>query len=95
LREKCQKWILSGVSTFGGRSASYTKYFEQKHHQWAVSVKAYKLQIYPASFRDANGDGYGDVRGIIEKIDYLKFLGGEYLCSSQIQYAEKGRRQLM
>jgi glycosidase len=58
-------------------------------------VKAYKLQIYPASFRDTNDDGYGDVRGIIEKLDYLKFLGGEYLCPSKMQYAEKGRRQLM
>jgi glycosidase len=48
-------------------------------------VKAYKLQIYPASFRDTNDDGYGDVRGIIEKLDYLKFLGGEYLCPSKMQ----------
>ncbi len=32
-------------------------------------------QIYPRSFMDANGDGIGDLRGIIEKLDYLKSLG--------------------
>ncbi len=32
-------------------------------------------QIYPRSFLDTNGDGIGDLRGIIEKLDYLKSLG--------------------
>lgn len=35
-------------------------------------------KIYPASFRDSNGDGHGDVRGIIEKVDYIKELGSKY-----------------
>ena len=36
-------------------------------------------QIYPKSFRDSNGDGLGDLRGIIEKLDYLQKLGVDYL----------------
>ena len=34
-------------------------------------------EIYPQSFRDANGDGIGDLRGIIEKLDYVRHLGAD------------------
>ncbi|ANB60963.1 alpha,alpha-phosphotrehalase [Anoxybacillus amylolyticus] len=37
--------------------------------------KAVVYQIYPKSFKDTNGDGIGDLQGIIEKLDYLKTLG--------------------
>lgn len=41
--------------------------------QWWHDKIAY--QVYPKSFCDANGDGVGDLRGIIGKLDYLKDLG--------------------
>lgn len=41
--------------------------------KWWHKKTAY--QIYPKSFYDSNGDGIGDLRGIVEKLDYLKELG--------------------
>ncbi|MBE2319951.1 alpha-glucosidase [Solirubrobacter sp. CPCC 204708] len=40
---------------------------------WFQSAVVY--QIYPRSFADSDGDGIGDLRGIIERLDYLKHLG--------------------
>ena len=36
-------------------------------------------QIYPKSFQDTDGDGFGDLRGVIEHLDYLAELGVDYL----------------
>ncbi|MBQ1242798.1 MAG: alpha-glucosidase [Clostridia bacterium] len=41
-------------------------------------------QIYPRSFKDSNGDGIGDLKGIIEKLDYLKALGVDAIWCSPI-----------
>ena len=43
-----------------------------KKHWWH---KASIYQIYPKSFMDSNGDGIGDLQGIISKLDYLQKLG--------------------
>lgn len=41
-------------------------------------------QVYPRSFKDTNGDGIGDVRGIIEKLDYIKSVGVDMIWISPI-----------
>ena len=43
-----------------------------KRQWWKESVV---YQIYPRSFNDSNGDGIGDIPGIIEKLDYIESLG--------------------
>jgi oligo-1,6-glucosidase len=48
---------------------------------WKESVV---YQIYPRSFNDSNGDGIGDIKGIIQKLDYLKNLGIDVIWLSPI-----------
>lgn len=48
---------------------------------WKNSVV---YQIYPRSFKDSNGDGFGDLRGVIEKLDYLKELGIDVIWLSPV-----------
>ena len=50
--------------------------------KWWHDKVAY--QIYPKSFLDTNGDGIGDLRGIISKLDYLKKLGIDIIWLSPI-----------
>ena len=50
--------------------------------KWWHSSVVY--QIYPRSFNDSNGDGIGDIRGIIEKLDYLKELGIDVIWLSPV-----------
>ena len=50
--------------------------------KWWHKKVAY--QIYPKSFCDSNGDGIGDLRGIISKLDYLKELGVDIIWLSPI-----------
>ncbi|TYS70805.1 alpha-glucosidase [Sutcliffiella horikoshii] len=51
------------------------------HSWWKESVV---YQIYPRSFMDSNGDGIGDIQGIIMKLDYLKELGIDTIWLSPV-----------
>ncbi|MGP4042626.1 glycoside hydrolase family 13 protein [Gracilibacillus sp. D59] len=52
------------------------------NRKWWKEAVAY--QIYPRSFMDSNGDGIGDLQGIISKLDYLKTLGIDVVWISPI-----------
>ena len=54
---------------------------------WKESVI---YQIYPRSFKDSNGDGVGDINGIIEKLDYLKRLGIDVIWLSPVYESPNG-----
>lgn len=59
--------------------------------KWWHDKVAY--QIYPKSFLDTNGDGIGDLRGVINKLDYLKDLGIDIIWLSPIfasPFADQG-----
>lgn len=46
--------------------------------------KAVIYQIYPKSFQDSNGDGIGDLRGIVQRLDYLEDLGIDAIWLSPV-----------
>lgn len=54
-----------------GSLANIPAHFQQRAHYKECIV----YQVYPASFKDSNNDGIGDVEGLVSKLDYLKDLG--------------------
>ncbi len=64
--------IIREVESIINNSCSIGEYSVNQKH-WSESAVGY--QIYPRSFKDSNGDGIGDLRGVIEKLDYLNELG--------------------
>ncbi len=55
---------------------------QQHHYLWWHKGIIY--QIYPRSFQDSNGDGIGDLPGIIKRLDYLKWLGIDAIWISPV-----------
>lgn len=52
-----------------------------KKHWWQEAVV---YQIYPRSFQDTNNDGIGDLRGVIQHLDYIKNLGVDVIWLNPI-----------
>ena len=72
--------FLTGITRRMGRNTNEKRQQEKEkgvghtmNKVWWKEAVAY--QIYPRSFMDSNGDGIGDLNGIITKLDYLKSLG--------------------
>ena len=64
--------LLAGFFIFNTTDGS-AQQDEQPDRKWWKEAIVY--QIYPRSFKDADGDGIGDLKGIISKLDYIKSLG--------------------
>jgi glycosidase len=66
--------VIIALSIVYGQSTEITgKYVIPDGPEWVHHAVFY--QIYPQTFYDSNGDGIGDLNGIIQKLDYVKSLG--------------------
>ncbi len=54
---------------------------DETHEWWQRGII---YQVYPRSFQDSNGDGVGDLRGVISRLDYLTWLGVDAVWLSPI-----------
>ncbi len=65
-------WALSFFSCSTEKPIDNAAVVKQEKKWWKEGIV---YQIYPRSFNDSDGDGIGDLRGIIEKLDYIESLG--------------------
>lgn len=67
------KHSIAIVTTLAMAALSGTVQAKNDAPEWVS--KAVFYQIYPSSFKDSNGDGVGDIQGVIDKLDYIKSIG--------------------
>jgi oligo-1,6-glucosidase len=72
--------LNSCQSSDKGKAASNTN--DSLSRQWWKEAIVY--QIYPRSFKDSDGDGVGDLKGVISKLDYIKSLGVDVIWINPI-----------
>ena len=66
-------FVVAMMVTLASAQTITGKYEIPKVPEWAKNAVFY--QIYPQTFCDSDGDGIGDIQGIISKLDYVKSLG--------------------
>lgn len=65
--------LLFSLSALAQPAPGSFKQTWQKGPQWLRNAVIY--QIYPSSFKDSDGNGIGDIKGVISKLDYIQSLG--------------------
>src|SRR4030081_826536 len=65
--------IVAALLSLAAASGQEPKLINGYEPKWWKESVVY--QVYPRSFKDSNGDGIGDLRGMISKLDYLASLG--------------------
>ncbi len=79
---RVDKGLLESIVTLLNTEDSVPEDTVNKTHAWWKEAVFY--QVYPRSFMDSNGDGIGDLRGLISRLDYLSQLGIDALWLSPV-----------
>ncbi len=75
-------FIETLIKLLNGNANETVDYEVDDHRQWYKEALYY--QIYPLSFCDGNHDGFGDIKGIISKLDYLAMIGVDVIWLSPV-----------
>ena len=83
---RMKKIILTILTILTGFTVSATTFPEYTYPKWLENAVIY--HIYPSSFMDADGDGYGDLEGIRSKLDYIRSVGFNTIWISPVFCSE-------